>query len=709
MLKLDPKNTELLSQKQTVLRQNIEQTAEKLKQLKTAQDLYIKSGGDLNSAQYRNLQREIISTESKLKQLNLEASKWTQLSGKLSELSSKMGSFGDKIQEVGKKASVASGFVAGLFGIGVKYNADIEKSTKAFETFLGSAEKASEAVDNIRKQSEASPFDTKELIKANQYLITSGINADEARKTISALADAIALTGGGNDELNRMASNLQQIQNAGKATAMDIRQFAYAGIDVYGILAKTTGKNTEELKKMDITYEELSKALQVASSEGGKYYNGQIQMTDTLSGQISKLKKTFQDLLGELSESLMPIIGSLTEKLQSLVDWFKGLDEGQKNLITKIGLVIVAIGPALVVIGKIISLGGTVIGGISKIAQLMGNLQAGIGVTSKILTALTGPIGIVIGIIGVLIATFVHLYKTNDEFREKVQKTWQNIMELFQNKVMPIINKLKEFITNVLKTIWKALQDIWSVIEPFIKEIFENVMNWWNETGSDIIGTLMDVLGEFLNAVNVIWQNVISPIIKFLTEILKPIIGTVMGFITGTIKGVLDTIRDVWNGIKGVLDGIINFITGVFKGNWNQAWQGIKQVFSNIVNTFGSIFKTPINAIISGINGFIRGINKIKIPDWVPSVGGKGISIPLIPKLAKGGIVNSATLAMIGEGKSAEAVIPLDRTLTKYMAEAMKQAGGTRPITVNFYPQQMTEVELERAFNYIDKRFGMAY
>lgn len=709
MLKLDPKNTELLSQKQKILAETIKSTQEYLNGLKETQKQFIESGGNLNSENYRWLQREIISTESKLKQLNLEASKWTQLSGKLSELSSKMKSFGDKIQEVGKKASVASGFVAGLFGIGVKYNADIEKSTKAFETFLGSAEKASEAVDNIRKQSEASPFDTKELIKANQYLITSGINADEARKTISALADAIALTGGGNDELNRMASNLQQIQNAGKATAMDIRQFAYAGIDVYGILAKTTGKNTEELKKMDITYEELSKALQVASSEGGKYYNGQIQMTDTLSGQISKLKKTFQDLLGELSESLMPIIGSLTEKLQSLVDWFKGLDEGQKNLITKIGLVIVAIGPALVVIGKIISLGGTVIGGISKIAQLMGNLQAGIGVTSKILTALTGPVGIVIGIIGVLIATFVHLYKTNDEFREKVQKTWQNIMELFQNKVMPIINKLKEFITNVLKTIWKALQDIWSVIEPFIKEIFENIMDWWNETGSDIVGTLMDVLGEFLDAVNVIWQNIISPIIKFLTEILKPIIGTVMGFVTGTIKGVLVTIKDVWNGIKGVLDGIINFITGVFKGNWSQAWQGIKQVFSNIINTFGSIFKAPINAIISGINGFIKGINKIKIPDWVPSVGGKGISIPLIPKLAKGGIVNSATIAMIGEGKSAEAVIPLDRTLTKYMAEAMKQAGGTGHITVNFYPQQMTEVELERAFNYIDKRFGMAY
>ena len=82
MLKLDPKSTTLLAQKQTVLKENIAQTTEKLKQLKTAQDLYIKSGGDLNSSEYRNLQREIITTENKLKQLNLEASKWTQFSSK---------------------------------------------------------------------------------------------------------------------------------------------------------------------------------------------------------------------------------------------------------------------------------------------------------------------------------------------------------------------------------------------------------------------------------------------------------------------------------------------------------------------------------------------------------------------------------------------------------------------------------------------------
>lgn len=77
--------------------------------------------------------------------------------------------------------------------------------------------------------------------------------------------------------------------------------------------------------------------------------------------------------------------------------------------------------------------------------------------------------------------------------------------------------------------------------------------------------------------------------------------------------------------------------------------------------------------------------------------------------LAKGGIVTGPTNALIGEGKSAEAVIPLDRTLSKYMAEAMKQAGGVGGITVNFYPQKMTDAELDNAFNYINRKFGLAY
>lgn len=92
-------------------------------------------------------------------------------------------------------------------------------------------------------------------------------------------------------------------------------------------------------------------------------------------------------------------------------------------------------------------------------------------------------------------------------------------------------------------------------------------------------------------------------------------------------------------------------------------------------------------------------------------VGGIGFDFPYLTKiaLAKGGIVTQPTNALIGEGKSAEAVIPLDRTLTNYMAEAMKEAGGVGNITINFYPQTMSEAELENAFNYVNRRFGIEY
>ena len=708
LLKLDPKNTELLAQKQTVLKQNIEQTAKKLESLREAQKRFIESGGDLNSPQYRNLQREIIKTEGDLKQLNLEASKWTQASRNLSKLSSKMTSFGNAVTEVGKKVSVLSAAIGSLFAAGVKYNADIETATKAFETFLGSAEEAEKAINAIKDQSKASPFDTKDLIKANQYLITTGESAEDSRKTISALADAISLTGGGNDELNRMASNLQQIKNAGKATSMDIRQFAYAGIDVYGILAETTGKNVDELKKMDITYEELSRALIKASGEGGKYFSGQTKMTETLNGQVSTLKKTFQDLIGELSQSLMPVIKSITEKLQGVLEWFRQLDPEQKNMITKIGLIITALGPALLIIGKLITIGGTIAGVLSKVSSLIAGLTSGTGALSGVLGALTGPVGIVIAAVAALTAGIVYLFNTNEEFRAKVMEIWNSIVDLFNTTVMPAYEAIKEAVMSSLKIVWELWQNLWSKLEPLVMQMMDWLKGFWENTLKDIITNIVNFVTKAIQLWTQIYNKFIAPIVKALIEYLWPVVQRIFQGIWSVISGVFEGIGGAVKAITGIFDGLITFISGVFSGDWKKAWEGVRTIFKNIVDGLWSIIKVPLNWIIDGINGLIGGLNKLKIPDWVPGIGGKGINIPKIPRLAQGGVVDKATLAMIGEGKSAEAVIPLDRTLTKYMAEAMRQAGGN-PITVNFYPQRMTEAELDRAFNYIDRRYGMAY
>ena len=655
LLKLDPHNTELLSQKQTVLKENIAQTTKKVEELKKAQQMFIESGGDLNSAEYRNLQREIISTENRLKELNLEASKWTQMSHNLENLGSKMKSFGDTVTNVGKKVSVLSAAVGSLFVAGTKYNADIERYTTAFKTFLGSAEDAEKAVDAIKNQGQTSPFDTKELIQANQMLITTGESAEDSRKTISALADAIALTGGSNDTLGRMASNLQQIKNVGKASAMDIRQFGMAGIDIYGILADYTGKTTAEIKKMDITYEDLSAALQKSASIGGKYYGGQAEMANTLSGQVSKLKKTFQDLTGELSKSLFPTIKKIIEKLQGVVDWFKGLNDNQKETITKIGLLITVLGPALLIIGKLISFGGTIISVLAKISGLIAGLSIGTGALGGVLTALTGPIGIVIGVVAALTAGFALLWNKSETFRNSMIEVGQSMMKTYNEHIKPTIDNIKEIIS-------------------------------------------------------MLWNDIIVPLAKYLWETFSPIIEKVFTVAGKIISSVFEKVGIIVKGATGVLKGLIQFVSGVFSGNWKKAWDGVKETFGNTFEALKGLFKTPINWIINKLNQFIDGINKIQVPDWVPGIGGKGINIPHIPTLAKGGIVDKATLAMIGEGKSAEAVIPLDRTLTKYMSEALKQAGGTtNQVTVNFYPQQMTNAELDNAFNYINRKFGLAY
>ena len=211
--------------------------------------------------------------------------------------------------------SAAEGFIAS----GIEYNAQIEKYTTGFTNMLGSAEAAQQVMSQIQEDAAKTPFDVESLTKANQYLISAGENASYARNTIMALGDAVSATGGGNDELNRMAQNLQQIANTGKATAADIKQFAYAGIDVYGILADYTGKSTAEVQNMTISYDLLTQSLQAASEEGGRYYNSMDTQRQTKNGRVSTLKDNVSQLAGLLTGDLSSGIGVVIGNLNDLI------------------------------------------------------------------------------------------------------------------------------------------------------------------------------------------------------------------------------------------------------------------------------------------------------------------------------------------------------------------------------------------------------
>lgn len=226
-----------------------------------------------------------------------------------------------------KLGSAALSAAEGFISSGIEYNAQIEKYTTGFTNMLGSAEAAQQVMSQIQEDAAKTPFDVESLTQANQYLISAGENASYARNTIMALGDAVSATGGGNDELNRMSQNLQQIANTGKATTADIKQFAYAGIDVYGILADYTGKSTTEVQKMTISYDLLTQALQAASEEGGRYYNSMDTQSQTMNGRVSTLKDNVKQLAGlmtsDLSSGIGVVIGNLNDLIVKAQDAYK--------------------------------------------------------------------------------------------------------------------------------------------------------------------------------------------------------------------------------------------------------------------------------------------------------------------------------------------------------------------------------------------------
>lgn len=226
---------------------------------------------------------------------------------------------GKKVFEIGKDA--------------VQYNAQMESYSRTIEAFFTtSGQSAEEAAANtaqlIQNQKDLSMqigIGTDKLIDANKMLIASGVNGDKSQKAISALAKAIVATGGGNEELSRMAQNLQQISNTGRASSQDLKQFAMAGVDVYGLLADTTGKTVEQLKEMDITFDMIVEALDLATQEGGKFYAASQAGAETLNGKMNLLQSTVRDKLGTafepfnaaLRDEILPRVMELVED----IDW----------------------------------------------------------------------------------------------------------------------------------------------------------------------------------------------------------------------------------------------------------------------------------------------------------------------------------------------------------------------------------------------------
>jgi tape measure domain-containing protein len=213
---------------------------------------------------------------------------------------------------LGNAYTTAIGMVTSGIGTIIDESFKKEQAITGLTTFLG-AQGAAEAYKNIRQDANATPFDTAALLEVNRSLISAGETAVRARSTTLDLANAVAAVGGGNDILSRMAANLQQIKTVGRATAMDIRQFGIAGINIYAMLAKSTGKTIEQVKEMDVTYEELQRTLAMSAGKGGIYEGAMAAQSNTKSGKWNTMKDNFMTAASDIGDAFSPVINMLLD------------------------------------------------------------------------------------------------------------------------------------------------------------------------------------------------------------------------------------------------------------------------------------------------------------------------------------------------------------------------------------------------------------
>ena len=210
--------------------------------------------------------------------------------------------------------------------------------------------------------------------------------------------------------------------------------------------------------------------------------------------------------------------------------------------------------------------------------------------------------------------------------------------------VLPLINGL---LSPLLELVSAFIEPILMVISEALQPLMDTITLLMNEVLNPLIELLQTILLPVFEAVMALISGVVSDSIGVVIDVFEGLIGFITDVFTGNWEGAWENIKNsfqrlipgidgVIGGIKRALNGVLDFVKGVFTSNWKTAWAGVKNIFGGVWEAMKSLFKSPVNWIIDKLNSFIGGINKIKIPDWVPGLGGKGINIPKIPRLKVG-------------------------------------------------------------------------
>jgi len=406
----------------------------------------------------------------------------------------------------------------------------------------------------------------------------------------------------------------------------------------------------------------------------------------TAMGPLGKLGSTLLGPLGGIAGKILPVVGVVTAVITVVQLLRKNFDKvreavgrifGDKGLeiFDKIVAAVTAAGDAI----KNVFSGGNMDAARQKIESIFG--AKGTAVFDGFIRAaqtVGSAIGSLIGfitehvvpvaeqVLGVIVSDVI------PGIVGGIQQAAPVIMQIVQaiaNFIAGIIPVIGGFIAGIMPVISEIITFVQTNVFPIVQQIFSFIVSTVLPAIVSGVQFLAATITAVLSAVLPVVQTVFTTIWNIIQPILQQIFTTVQAVLPSVLaifQNVFNTIGGVVNGLATVLSGLIQFITGVFSGNWGQAWEGIKSVFSGAWDALTSIVKGVINNIIGIINGAIAGLNSIKIPDWVPVVGGKGVNIPQLPTFARG---TARTPSTFIAGEKGPELITNAPGMTVYTAE----------------------------------------
>lgn len=433
LLKLDPKNTELLKQKQDILNESINTTQDKLKklqELKEKADDKMASGTKINTENYRALQREIINTENKLKNLQIESSKLTQIGRKFEEVGTKIQGVADKVDSLGNKLTTrVTAPLVGLGIIGVKSAAEQEASMQQVELIYG------EASDTIKDFAENTAItfnmSTKEAYKYSQIYgnLIQSITDDEAENALYTQqlleSSAIIASATGRtmeDVMDRIRSGLLGNTEAIEDLGINVNVALLESTDAFKKFAGD--KSWEQLDFQTQQQIRLFGILEQTTKKYGKEVN------KNTASSIQKLTAKLNNLTSRLNKKLLPIADKVLDKADEFIDKLDDLTDEEIENIIQIGLMVASIGPLIKILGTVTKTVGNVtkgVGILSQAVKLTGktttdafkNASTATQNWAKIFTGLTSPVGIAaVGITGAVALIVTAIREAERETKE---------------------------------------------------------------------------------------------------------------------------------------------------------------------------------------------------------------------------------------------------------------------------------------------------